>query len=212
MATNRHIAVLTGDLVNSVSLGAEKIARAFRALEVCAEMQASWMGAPLHFSRHRGDGWQVALARPELALRSALAFRAALRAEGAEYDSYISIAEGAAPEWLSADLNSHTENVFTRSGLGLDDIKRTRLPLRMIHDSLGAIDAATILADRLSQGWSPAQASAILPTLAPRYEGTHSKIAQHLGKSRQAVTKALHAAGQEILELALETLERGATS
>lgn len=210
MTASRHIAVLTGDLVNSANLGAAKIARAFRALEACAEAQAGWMGAPLRFTRHRGDGWQVALAHPELALRSALAFRAALRAEGEEYDSYISIAEGAAPERLASDLNTHTEDVFTQSGLGLDDLKKTRRPLRMAHESLGPIDAATILADHLSQNWTQAQAAAILPTLSPQFDGTQSEIARRLGKSRQAVTKALRAGGQEIMELALETLEKGA--
>lgn len=210
MPANRHIAVLTGDLVNSADLGATKIACAFGALEVCAEEQAAWMGAPLNFTRHRGDGWQVALARPEMALRSALAFRAALRAEGEEFDTYVSIAEGVAPQRLATDLNTHTEDVFARSGLGLDGLKKTRLPLRMAHDSLGPVDAATILADQLSQGWTQAQAAAILPTLSPEHDGTHSTIARSLGKSRQAVTKALRAAGQDILELALKTLEKGA--
>jgi hypothetical protein len=210
MADSRHIAVLTGDLVNSAALGDRKIARAFQALETCANHQAGWMGAPLHFSRHRGDGWQVALARPEMALRSALAFRAALRAVGEEFDTYIAIAEGPAPEHLAADLNSHTEEVFTRSGQALDDLKKTRLPLRMVHESLGPIDAATILADRLSQGWTRAQAAALLPTLSPHYGGTDTDIARRLGKSRQAVTKSLHAAAQGIIGLALERLEKGA--
>lgn len=209
MTDSRHIAVLTGDLVNSAALGDAKIAHAFRALEACADAQAGWMGAPLHFTRHRGDGWQVALVRPEMALRSALAFRAALRAEGEEFDSYISIATGPAPERLGADLNTHTEEVFTRSGLGLDDLKKTRLPLRMAHDNLGSIDAATILADRLSRGWTAAQAAAMLPTLAPDWDGTHASIARQLGKSRQAVTKALAATGAEVIALALDSLEKG---
>lgn len=209
MNTHTSIAVLTGDLVNSGTLGPEKIARAFQALAACAETQAGWMGAPLRFTRHRGDGWQVVLTEPQKALRSALSFRAALRAEGEEFDSYMAIAEGFAPERLLADLNVHTEDVFVRSGQGLDDLKKTRLPLRMAHEGRGAVDAAVILADHLSQGWTAAQAQAILPVLDPHFTGTQSDIARRLGKSRQAVAKALQAAGWETLELALETLEKG---
>lgn len=209
MITHTSIAVLTGDLVNSGTLGPEKIARAFRTLAACAEQQAAWIGAPLRFTRHRGDGWQAVLMSPQKALRSALTFRAALRVEGDDFDSYIAIAEGPAPERLLADLNAHTEDVFVRSGQGLDDLKKTRLPLRMVHQGLGPIDAAVILGDHLSRGWTQAQAQAILPMLDPTFSGTQSDIARRLGKSRQAVAKALQAAGWETLELALATLERG---
>jgi len=210
MNAARKIAVLTGDLVGSGRIGPEKVARAFRALEACAATQERWMGAPLNFTRQRGDGWQVALARPEMALRSALAFRAALRAEGDAFDSYMSIAEGAAPDPIERDLNRHTEEVFVRSGQGLDDLKKLRFPVRMRHDSLGPVGAATILADRLSQGWTQTQAIAILPTLAPDYHGTYTDIAKRLGKSRQAVTKSLAAAANETLDVALATLEESA--
>lgn len=209
MVAQDSIAVLTGDLVNSGTLGPERIARAFRALEACAEMQAGWTGAPLHFTRHRGDGWQVVLTNPQTALRSALAFRAALRAEGEEFDSYVAIAEGPAPDRLLPDLNAHTEDVFVRSGQGLDDLKKTRSPLRMAHETPGPVDAAVILADRLSQGWTEPQAQAILPMLDPDFTGTQNDIARRLGKSRQAVAKALQAAGWDVLDLALAALEKG---
>lgn len=209
MITHAPIAVLTGDLVNSGALGPEKIVRAFRALTTSAEQQAGWMGAPLRFTRHRGDGWQAVLMSPQKALRSALTFRAALRAEGDEFDSYIAIAEGPAPERFLVDLNAHTEDVFVRSGHGLDDLKKTQSALRMTHQDSGPVAAAVILGDYLSQGWTQAQAQAILQMLDPTFSGTQSDIARRLGKSRQAVAKALQAAGWETLDYALATLERG---
>ena len=207
-ADHRLIAVLTGDLVASTALGGARIARAFEILADCAETQAGWHGAPLHFTRHRGDGWQVALARPALALRSALAFRAALRAEGDEFDSYIASAVGDAPEEFGANLNDRSEPVFVDSGRGLDDLKDTSLPVRFLHSGPGAVDAATILADHISQDWTQVQAKAVLPTLDPEFDGTYTSIANLLGKSRQAVTKSLRAAGQEVVDLALTTLEK----
>lgn len=210
MTNGNQIAIVTGDLVDSAALGADRITIAFHALQNCAAEQAAWMGAPLHFSRHRGDGWQVALARPERALRSILAFRAALRVRGRIYDSYFSIAVGVAPDGLAADLNTHTQEVFIRSGNGLEKLKSGRAIARMAHDGAGPLAAATILADALSRPWTPAQAAAILPALVPAAAATQSEIADRLGKSRQAVTKALRAGGMDYLSLALKTLEGAA--
>lgn len=190
--TSQRIAVLTGDLVHSTELGPEKIERAFKALKDCAQVQETWHGAPLHFTRHRGDGWQVALARPEMALRSALAFRAALKAESRELDSYIGIAEGKVTAPFGPDLNDETAEVFRRSGEKLDETK-VSAPLTILHASGGAIEAAVILADAISQNWTTAQAAAILPVLAPDSSTNQTKVGKIIGKSRQAVAKAWEA-------------------
>ncbi len=204
--TKPDIAVLTGDLVASTSLTPDQLARAMATLERCAETQAAWHGADLRFARHRGDGWQVALARPALALRSALAFRAALKAADDRFDSYIAIALGAADLQDGNSLNTRNDPVFVASGRALDRLK-DRQTQRIAHASGGALNAATILADHLSQGWTAAQAQAILPSLAPDADITLTGIAQGLGKSRQTVTKSLHAAGWDALDPALTALE-----
>ncbi len=214
-STISHIAVLTGDLVGSTSLSPAQLAQAFDALADCAAMQADWHGAPLHFTRQRGDGWQVALARPALALRSALAFRAALRCEGGEFDSYISIAEGEVAGKLGPDLNAETAKVFVTSGDGLDMLKLLSLSERMVYvdDAYGQggpLNAVAVLADHISQGWTPAQAAAILPFLARGDEPSYTEVAKALGKSRQAVTKALDAAGYPALKRALHSIEEAA--
>ena len=126
--TSQRIAVLTGDLVHSTELGPEKIERAFKALEDCAQVQEAWHGAPLHFTRHRGDGWQVVLARPEMALRSALAFRAALRAEGEEFDSYVGISDGNASQPIGPNLNSEISEVFHEAGSALEEANEPAMP------------------------------------------------------------------------------------
>ena len=69
--------------------------------------------------------------------------------------------------------------------------------------------AATILADHLVQSWTVVQAQTVAAALAPDSPVTHAQIAETLGKSRQAVTKALKAAGFDHLDLALATLEKG---
>lgn len=204
----RKIAVLTGDIVGSTALGPEKLERAFDALRDCAEMQAEWMGESLHFTRHRGDGWQVALAEPKYALRSALMFRAALRSEGREFDSYIGIAEGNVSGPLEANLNDETSLIFTQSGKMLEWIKsESYLELSFKHSTTGATSACTVLLGSISKDWTPAQAAPLIRMLHPTDTTTYTEIAKALGKSRQAVAKALDAARHTAIWLALEMIE-----
>lgn len=205
-----HMAVITGDLVASGAMSPDQLADAMTTLANSATAQAGWHDAPLHFSRHRGDGWQVALPRPELALRAALHFRASLRALDDTFDSYISIATGPMATTMQ-DLNSRNDPVFVTSGRGLDQLKQHD-PQRMTHANGGAAQSATILADHLTQGWTRAQATAILPLLPPDSDTTLTAIAQSLGKSRQTVTKSLHSAGWQALHPALNAFEQRQTN
>lgn len=203
-----HIAVLTGDIVGSTQMPPEDLERAFDALSISAEVQADWHGEDLHFTRQRGDGWQVRLARPELALRSALAFRAALRCEGKEFSTFMALADGeAGPIRPGIDLNTASDTVFVESGRRLDWLKDQEKPIQIAHDHGGAIGAALILADHISQGWTPAQAAAIRPLLRPNKKLHYTDVADMLGKSRQAVTKALDGAGFHSIWLALDSIE-----
>ena len=203
----RKIAVLTGDIVGSTALGAEKLERAMAALAECAEVQADWHGESLRFTRNRGDGWQVVLARPEMALRSALAFRAALRAEGSEFDSYLAIAVADTHIAIADDLNAETGAAFVHSGAHLDWMKtEAGTPRIFIYPETSAT-AAAILADHVSQNWTPPQANAMRIMLAPNDQTSYTDVARLLGKSRQAVTKSLEAAGQEPILMALGIIE-----
>lgn len=206
----RNVAVITGDLVNSTALGPEKVERAFAALQTCAEGQAAWMGESLRFTRHRGDGWQVVLAKPKYTLRAVLAFRAALRSEGAEFDSYIGIAEGTTTGDIGPDLNEETAPVFMASGGALDRAKANNLHIHTILDRPAGPAATLALADHIAADWTPAQAAAIGPWFDPTDAVTYTDIARMLGKSRQAVTKAAEAAGVNALIYAVTKVEQEA--
>ncbi|NDW51899.1 MarR family transcriptional regulator [Aliiroseovarius sp. PrR006] len=206
--TPTHIAVLTGDIIGSTQMSPEDLERAFDALSASAEVQAEWHGEDLHFTRQRGDGWQVRLARPELALRSALAFRAALRCEGKEFSTFMAVATGpATPIMPGMDLNWASDEAFIESGRRLDQIKSNPLTTQIAHTDIKALGATFVLADHISQSWTPAQAAAILPMLALGNSPNYSKVARALGKSRQAVTKALEGAGYDSIWVALAYIE-----
>lgn len=199
-----HVAVLTGDLIESSTYPADAIERAFATLSRAAEDAESWHGASVSLTRNRGDGWQACLARPELALRTALFLRARLAAAGGP-SSRIAIAEGAGDPGTSGDLNTATGPAFTASGRALDDLSGTET---LRHAKGGAIGAATRLADHISQGWTEIQAGTIAIFLHPEAP-TRSEAGRRLHKSRQAVDQALHAAGYPALADALRMIEEG---
>jgi hypothetical protein len=202
MTDSQSQAVLTGDLVASAEMAAPALEQAMATLADTAREISTWAGASLRFTRNRGDGWQVCLARPGLDLRAALRFRAALRRENPRWDSRIALARG--PVSLgSGDLNSASGEAFVAAGRGLDAIAR---PALWAHANGGALAAATRLADHLSQGWTQAQARAIAPMLDPE-PPTHAAVAARYGITRQAVTQALDAAGYDALATALTLLE-----
>ena len=199
------IAVITGDLVDSTQLGPRKVEQAMQALRKCAESQADWMGADLLFTQHRGDGWQVVLLAPKYGLRSAILFRAVLRALGEEFDSYIGIAEGQIDRPPSANLNTENNTVFVASGRALDLAKTASSHIN--HNRGGGHAATAILLDRVCQEWTQTQAQdtvhALLPDNAPNY----TELSALLGKSRQAVSKSLRSAWNDEIRKALNMLE-----
>ena len=201
----RKIAVITGDLVNSTELGSDKIKNAFDALKDCAKTQADWYGAPLHFTRNRGDGWQVIIAIPNMALRSALAFRAALRAKGKEFDSYMGIAEGKVVGDIGSDLNAETEEVFIASGRNLTS-ESEFLSGQRIKYKIDA-GAGLILLDKITQGWTPKQAATVLLFLNPNKKITQEEASETLDTTHQNVSKLLRTASFKEIKFMLNHIE-----
>lgn len=200
------IAVLTGEIVDSTALPTARQEALMAALAEAAATAAGWHGESLRFTRQKGAGWQAMLARPALALRTALHFQSAVRSLGKGLATRISIAVGEATLPDGTDLHSATGPALAASGRGLQALRGDE---RIRHASGGALAAAVGLADHISQGWTAAQAKAIHPMLTPLAPPRHSDVAEALGISRQAVTQALDAAAYGPLIAALERIEAG---
>lgn len=208
MKQHNTIAVLTGDLVGSVALGPAKVDAAMAALAAAAKEAETWIGAPLHFTRHRGDGWQAIVVKPKYAIRTALLFRAKLRSLGSEFDSYVGLAQGTAPTIIDPDLNKATGDVFTRSGAALEWIKSSSLPIRMSYGTAHPENSVLILADHISQSWTPTQAELMRVVLSPENEEMpYTHLAKIFDKSRQTIAKSLEAAGLNAFVTALYSQE-----
>lgn len=205
MDVMQHIAVLTGDLVASTSLSNSSVEQALDALKSCAHEQRGWTGTDLNFTRHRGDGWQVALSEPRYALRSALTYRATLRALGDPFDTSIGIATGPIDGELGENLNRRFDPVFIASGRALDNLKAQSPTNQRI--AFPEKSALSLLADHFVSGWTTVQAQAALWFLPPGADPSYTDMAEHMGKSRQAVTKSVEASRVRLLVRALNDEE-----
>ena len=200
-----QLSVLTGDLIDSSKLSPAQLDGAMQALAEGAQDITRWAPDMVSgFARSGGDGWQFAVSKQILTVRISLYLRAVLRRQGKRVSTRIAIASG--PGTLPPDGNPNAASgpAFTASGRLLGTLSGPHAS--MAHASGGALHALVLLADHISQGWTPAQARALCQMLPPN-SGTHAQAAQQLGISRQAVDQALAAAGYHALTEALEALE-----
>jgi hypothetical protein len=188
-------AVLTGDLVGSTRAPPEAINTAIGRIEQIAGK----LDDVASFTRFRGDGWQLYLGKPGLALATALLISATLRASE-DLETRMSIGLGGA--YFSSftnilavrDLSVANGEAFIASGRGLDQMeKKRRLTLSgegvdLLHQRLIAI------VDERVARWSIEQAEVAAILLSPGHWHTQATVAEQLGISRQAVAARMKAA------------------
>lgn len=199
-------AVLLGDLVQSRRHEAAALDRAMAALQATAAELAPRAGES-HFTRFRGDGWQLVTLRPEMALRLALAMMARLAADDGPL-TRVAIGIGTIEDLAGGALGAASGTAFLRSGQGLDGMtNRRRLVLSGAPaDSAGLLDGLLHLAEFVAEGWSSPQAEAVGLALAPGWE-VQADLAARLGVSRQAMQARLKGAGWPPLATALAGFE-----
>jgi hypothetical protein len=200
-------AVLTGDLIGSTEAAPEALERAMAVLADAARGVSGWTaGADTRFTRYRGDGWQMHVAEPGLALRAALVLTARLRAADAGLATRAAIGIGRVDSMGSGDLADAHGPAFETSGHALDRMPRTR---RLTIDGEGITPLHRIVVDLLderSARWTREQAEAMALHLAPD-NPTLTDIAPRLGISPQAVNYRLAGAGGTAIRHALRDWE-----
>jgi hypothetical protein len=203
-----RLCVLTGDLIASSDLAPDEVDATLATIERAADDISHWQTPSLltRFARRGGDGWQIAIGDPTLALRAALFIQARLRRDMDTTKTRIALATGDGTLPDSGDLNAAHGPVFVASGRLLTSISGNRL---IAHAQGGAVDAATHLADHISAGWTQAQARAVAALLPPNAPA-RAEIAKSFGITRQAVNQALWSAGYPALDDALRAMEEDA--
>ncbi|MEP3298836.1 MAG: hypothetical protein ABJO27_20575 [Pseudoruegeria sp.] len=208
---SNNIAVLTGDLIGSTRKPPATVDAAMSVLAKASDTLSEWQEASVHFTRARGDGWQLALTSPVLGLRSCLFLRASLRAANLDLNTRISVGVGLGSLSTSGDLNGASGDAFVLSGHGLDRLTKKQSFSFNNSEENSPLQAIFILADALSDGWTVAQAASMAGALSP-HAPTQSELAKTLGHSRQAIQKSLSSAQFEALRQAIDVYEAGLTT
>lgn len=193
-------AALTGDIVQSHQLSAERLERTRRlvmrgAAQFSRRQPQALCGAPEVF---RGDAWQLLLREPGWALRVALLMHALLLAEN-DVRTRISIGVGAVDVINRKRISVSTGEAFTLSGHALDHITG-------YFDLTGALPARAAalaswfpamlhLCSGLARHWTRRQAQIVSRALLMD-NPTHAAIARTLRPqvAKQSVSESLAAA------------------
>lgn len=207
-------AVLTGDIVRSGKLKSEDLAAIQDRLKsIVPNLQVLSENAVIgRLGITRGDGWQLALSRPDRALRSALYVRASLKAEFS-IDTRVCIGVGGVERLVKDAIVESTGPAFELSGRGLDELpKMVRMDLEM-EESSASLRQLVRLMDAVVQRWSGPEALAVAGTLMGR---TQEEIAAgsppnpKTGKAvtRQAISDALIRAHWEVVSQCTDFVEK----
>lgn len=202
-----NIAVITGDLISSTAAPGAAVDRAMEALRHAANQLTTWTMADTRFTRFRGDGWQLYLAKPSFALRAALFLIAYLRAADLGLATRISVSIGPYQTLGQVGLSGASGIAFTQSGRVLDNMpKAARMGFNSNGEEFFWQAALLDLASWQANRWTREQATAMALALDP-IGPTQDQIAKSLGITRQAVQVRLKGAGLSALQSALFAFE-----
>ena len=200
-------AILTGDLIGSSHATPLALERAIEVLSAAAGTAASWTpDRESRFTRYRGDGWQMHLADPRLALRAAIVIAARLRAADLGLATRTAIGIGAVESLGTESLADARGGAFEASGHALDDMAR---PRRLAIDGPGVTALHRIIVDLLDERtarWTLQQAEASALYLLPD-NPTLTDIAPGLDITAQAVNYRLSGAGATVIRRTLAAWE-----
>jgi hypothetical protein len=203
-------AVLTGDLIGSTKAAPASLEHAIDLLADTAGAVAGWLppGEDTRFTRYRGDGWQMVVAEPGLALRAVLLLSARLRAADLGLATRAAIGIGAVESLGSGSLADARGPAFEASGRALDHMARTRR-LAIEGEGVTALHRIVVdLLDERTERWTRQQAEAMQLALPlHKDEPTLAEIAAPLGISAQAVNYRLSGAGAPAIRRSLRAWE-----
>lgn len=207
-------AVVTGDVVQSGKLKARGLEAVQSGLKSAAsDFNQVFPGALVgELGMTRGDGWQVALRRPDLSLRLGLYLRSSLKAKFS-VDTRMCIGLGPVDRLVEAAIVESTGPAFERSGRGLDELpKHLRMDLQT--DSVSSdLQMVVRLMDCVVQRWSAKESLAVAGALLGKTQeeiAASSPPTAKTGKvpTRQAVADALRRCGWDTLVSCLEFTEK----
>ncbi len=214
--TGRIHAVITGDIIGFKKLPLDIRKSMHHTLGVAnRELRSAFPGLlPYDISVFRGDGWQMLLADPVLALRAALMIRGLIRSSVSSHrmDTRLAIGIGRIDYVPENHVTAGDGEAYRCSGKLLSEMDGTRRGT-MRYASTGAqeaevsaLDALVRLTGALADRWSDRMAQAMVGVLQGK---SQDRIASDWVPpvTRQAVGKHLERAAWPSIRHALEVFE-----
>jgi len=210
--SEKKYAVLTGDIVQSRTLPKERSKALQDQLKTSAAVfKSSFRDSVVGFlGITQGDGWQVALKKPEMAMRLAVFLRAGVKSEYG-VDTRISIGIGPVDRLETDNIVESTGLAFEKSGLGLESLKNEK-KVRMLYQAMkptGRLESAeSLLVSWLDTLMTPAtekQASLLYEIVLKRKQ---DDIAEYKGVTQSTVSEGLTAVGWNEVKSILQHFEK----
>lgn len=212
--TGRIHAVITGDIIGFKKLPLDIRKNMHHTLRVAnRELRSAFPGLlPYDISVFRGDGWQMLLADPVMALRAALLTRGLIRSSVSSHrmDTRLAIGIGGIDYVPENHVTAGDGEAYRCSGKLLSEMDGTRQgTMRYAYPGVpeaSALDAIVRLTGALADRWSDRMASAMVGVLQGKNQ---DRIAGEWSPpvTRQAVGKHLERAAWPAIRQALEIFE-----
>lgn len=143
-------------------------------------------------------------------MKTALAVRAIIRTNkyagsNAQWDARIAIGIGSL-DYETDTLSTSDGEAYRLSGRGLDSIGKARLAIETPWENANKeLKVSTMFADNIVSGWTRSQSEVMFEKLTN--DRSQEEIGNRLGISRQMVSKALKAAGEELIRIYIQRFE-----
>lgn len=206
-------AVLTGDIIRSSRLLPAQMesvrSSLINAVAIVRRWKRGLVKGGLEF--FRGDGWQLLLTDPAMAMRVGIFLRASLLAGGVA-DSRIAIGLGEGEKAPSEKVALSTGQAFVLSGHALDEMTQYwRMTIEIPKSAgplAGWLPVIGHLCDSLIGQWTRRQAEIVCVAIDPK-EPDYETVAQSLRPtvSKQAVAKGLKGSNWYVIRESIHRFE-----
>ena len=210
-----NLAVLTGDIVGSSNLSAERRMALYETFPVLSKMLMEQFPADVSYmmSNFRGDGWQVIVNNPGKALEISLFIRTFIRFtyQKEKLDSRIAIGIGPVQFIPKDNVSAGDGPAYLLSGRLLESLKTRRMGVDLVQSNnlmlTKSLQSMISLLDQIVISWGAGQCTAVFYALQ---HFTQVEIAEKWKPKpikQASVSKSLKTAGWEQVSQALISFE-----
>lgn len=196
--TDKPIAVISGDIVNSTKLTTDQFSQLLKRIKEIQKWITEENSSNVH-SIERGDEFQTVIHDIENALKYTITYRVGIKALGKKFDSRISFAIASNAD-LRESVSESMGGAFFLSGRGLKAMKNERLFFN--SDRIELIEHFDLLfkfLDRQLTELTSRQCEVMLPMLQTSEGLSINELAEKLSIATATASKSLKASGWPLI-------------